>query len=372
MTAGLAALLAAGCSRPAATEASTPTVTVTNVTLTADQRQHIHVRAAQVSSFHKTIDTTGTVNFDNNAATVVLAPMSGPVAQISVVLGEEVKSNQPLAEVDSPDFAAAVSAYQKALATAKITRQLAEQDQELVTNHGVSLREAEQAKIDATNAAADSEAAFQQLVSLKVDPATLDAIKSGQAIEPVKAIIRSPIAGTVVDRPITPGELLQAGATTCFTVADLSNVWVMADIYETDLEDVALGDPADIICGATTNLYPGVVDNISAVVDPNTRSIAVRVVAKNPDGVLKMQMYVRVLIHSRRERKGILVPVSAVLRNEENLPFVYVQQGDGSFARAGVTLGLRVGDQFEITSGLKTGDQVVMDGGLFVQFMQDQ
>jgi len=369
---GWAALVLAGCSRQRDTETTTPLVSVTNLTLTADQRQHIHLSTVQISTFQKTVDATGTVDFDGDQATVILAPMSGPVSKILVSLGEEVKSNQPLAEVDSPDFAIAISAYQKAIATAKITRRLAEQDQELLEHHGVSLREAEQAKIDANNAAADSQAALQQLISLKVDAKTIDAIEPGQGISPVKAIIRSPIAGSVVDRPITPGELLQAGATTCFTVADVSNVWVMADVYESDLGDVALGDPANIICGATTNLYPGVVDNISAVVDPNTRSIGVRVVAKNPDGLLKMQMYVRTLIHSRQNRTGILAPVSAVLRNEENLPFVYVEQADGSFQRAPVTLGLRVGEQYEIDSGLKPGDQVVIEGGLFMQFMQDQ
>ena len=87
---------------------------------------------------------------------------------------------QALAEVDSPDFATAISTYRKALATAKITRELAEQDQDLFTHHGVSLREAEQAKIDATNAQADSEAALQQLVALKVDPRPSKPFRKGR------------------------------------------------------------------------------------------------------------------------------------------------------------------------------------------------
>ena len=112
--------------------------------------------------------------------------------------------------------------------------------------------------------------------------------------------------------------------------------------------------------------------NISALVDPDTRSVAVRVVVENPGGVLKKQMYVRVLIHSRTESTGLLVPVSGILRDEENLPFVYVAQPDGSFGRQRVTLGYREGDQYDITSGLKAGDRIVVDGGLFVQFLQNQ
>ena len=83
-------------------------------------------------------------------------------------------------------------------------------------------------------------------------------------------------------------------------------------------------------------------------------------------------MYVRVLIQSRQESTGLLVPVSAILRDDENLPFVYVAQPDGSFARQHVTSGYRTGDQYDITAGLKAGDQIVVDGGIFVQFMQNQ
>src|SRR5208283_61885 len=98
----------------------------------------------------------------------------------------------------------------------------------------------------------------------------------------------------------------------------------------------------------------------------------VRVAVENPGRFLKKQMYVRVLIHSRTESAGLLVPVSGILRNEENLPFVYVAQPDGSFGRQRVVLGYREGDRYDITSGLKAGDQIVMDGGLFVQFLQNQ
>jgi cobalt-zinc-cadmium efflux system membrane fusion protein len=83
-------------------------------------------------------------------------------------------------------------------------------------------------------------------------------------------------------------------------------------------------------------------------------------------------MYVRVRIRSRQAERGLLVPVSAVLRDDENLPFVYVAQRDGSFARRRVTLGYRAGDRYQVSAGLKAGEQVVAQGGLFVQFMQSQ
>jgi membrane fusion protein, heavy metal efflux system len=369
---GFAALLGAGCSPHTEAEPQTSTVTASNVTLTAAQRQNIHLTNVQVSTFNKTIDATGTVQFDNDHATVIFASMSGPVSRLLVPLGEPVKEGQPLAEVDSPDFATAISTYRKALATAKITGQLADQDQELFKHHGVSLREAEQALIDATNAQADSEAALQQLVSLKVPGGTIQAIKDGKATSTVQAVIRSPIAGTLVDREITQGELLQAGTTQCFTVADMSRVWVMANVFGADLGSVSVADPSEVLTGTPAGNFSGTVENIGAVMDPNTRSVAVRVVTENPGGALKDQMYVDVRIHSSKQSTGVLIPVSAVLRNGENLPFVYVAQKDGSYARARIELGERVGDQYQIISGLNAGDQVVVEGGLFVQFLQDQ
>jgi cobalt-zinc-cadmium efflux system membrane fusion protein len=165
---------------------------------------------------------------------------------------------------------------------------------------------------------------------------------------------------------------LEAGTTPCFTVADLSQVWVTANIFESDLGAVEEGDAAEVITSASPTNLTGTVDYISAIVDPATRAIGARVVAKNPKDVLKKQMYVRVLIHSRLEEAGLLAPVSAVLRDDENLPFLYLARGDGSFSRQQVTLGSRAGARYEITAGLATGDQVVIEGGLFLQFMQNQ
>ena len=118
--------------------------------------------------------------------------------------------------------------------------------------------------------------------------------------------------------------------------------------------------------------FPERVENISSLVDPNTRAVAVRVVVENPQRILKKQMYVRVLIRARQESNGLLVPVSSILRDDENLPFVYLAQSDGSFARQHVTLGYRTGDQYDIAAGLKAGDEIVVDGGIFLQFMQNQ
>jgi membrane fusion protein, heavy metal efflux system len=361
-----------GCSRKVDNNPQTPAVTISNVTLSTAQRQHIHLYTVESSKFHKTIVTNGVVNFDADQATGVLATISGPVSRLLVSLGSRVKKGDPLAAVDSPDFAAAIGAYHKALATAQTNRRLADLDKDLLQHNGVSQREALQAETDATNAEADRDAALEALVSLNVPAETIKDLREGRPLSRAEGMIRAPVTGTVVEKLITPGELLQAGTTPCFTVANLSRVWVMAQIFGSDLASVSVGDSAEVLTGIDSKDFPGRVDNISALVDPDTRSVAVRVVVENPEDFLKIQMYVRVLLTARRESTGILVPVSSILHDDVNLPFVYLAEPDGSFARRHVTLSSRTGDQYDIADGLKAGDQIVVDGGIFVQFIQNQ
>jgi cobalt-zinc-cadmium efflux system membrane fusion protein len=363
----------AGCSSGAGNDNAQPaSATASNVTMTAAQRQHIHLYTVAPTTFSKTIETTGVVDFDNDQATSVLAPFSGPVARLLVSPGDKVKKGQALAIVDSPDFAAAISTYRKALVSAENARRLADMDKDLVQHDGVAPREEQQAQTDAANAEADRDSALQALASLDVDPQVIKDIQTGRPVSRIEGTIRAPIAGTVVEKLITPGQLLQAGTTPCFTVADLSRVWVMAQVSGSELASVSVGDPAEVVTGIASKNFPGTVTNISALVNPDTRAVLARIVVDNPGDFLKKQMYVSVRIHSRQQSTGLLVPVSAILRDDENLPFVYAIQHDGSFARRHVTLGYRTGDHYDIADGLKAGDQVVVDGGIFVQFMQSQ
>ena len=364
--------LGTGCSSNNDSSAQASSVTPTNVTLTAAQRQNIKLYTVTVAKFGRTIETTGAVDFDNDQSTSVLAPISGPVSRLVVSPGDMVKKGDPLAYIDSPDFATAISTYRKALVTAHTARRLADLDKDLLQHQGVAQKEADQAETDAASAEADAYAALQTLVSLNVDPQTIKDVEQGRPIAHIQGVIRSPIAGTVVEKLISPGQLLQAGTTACFTVADLSRVWVMAQVSDSDLPSVQVGDAVDVITSMDAKPIMGKVDNIAALVNPDTRLVAARVIVDNTQRLLRKQMYVSVRIHSLHPETGTLVPVSSILRDDENLPFVYVVQADGSFARRNVTQGYRVGDQFQIPSGLHAGDQIVVDGGIFVQFMQNQ
>jgi len=356
----IAAALTMSCHK-AANDAATTETTEKQAT-----PQNVRTQTVSLSTFQRTIETTGTVAFNQNRSTQVLSPISGPVSRILVSIGTRVGRGEALAVVSSPDFAAAVSALRKAEATARNARRIATLDEQLFKNDAIARRDLEQAQTDAVNAEADRDAAVQQPRSLGVDPNTINSIRDNKPVENLGGVIRSPISGTVVERLVSPGQLLQAATTPTFTIADLSSVWVMANVFEADLPSVHAGDPADVITGSGQTL-PGKVDYIAAIVDPNTRAVSVRIDVANPGEVLRRDMYVRVAIHSRTATQGIVVPVSAIMRDEENLPYVFVAKpGGGGFERRRVSIGSRAGDQQQVTAGLQPGDSIVVEGGLFL------
>lgn len=342
-------------------------------TVTAAQRARLELARVTARAFRPVTEVTGTVAFNGDISTQVLSPISGPVARILVEPGARVTRGQALAVVASPDYAAAVAAYRRAEATAANLQRIADLDAQLFKNDALARRELEQAETDAATAAADREAALEQLRALGVDSAGLEAIKAHRPGAGPQGVVRAPIAGRVVERLITPGQLLQTGVTPCFTIADLSSVWVMAHVFEADLPDVAEGDSAEItLTDDTTRVYHGRVTYVGALVNPETRATDVRVLTANPGERLKRDMFVRVSIGSRRARTGLLVPVSAVLRDAQNLPFVFVASPGGTFARRPVQLGGHVGSDIEVAGGLAAGDTVITQGGLFLQFAESQ
>jgi cobalt-zinc-cadmium efflux system membrane fusion protein len=380
------AIVLAACSGKAGSPASgdvakTPAATDSSdakpFTLTTDQLARIKVTAVAPTSFNPVISTTGTAAFNADRSTSVTAPISGPVTKLLTDVGAIVHRGAPLATLTSPDFAAAVATYRKADAAYKNFKRIADQDEQMFKADAIAKRDVEQAQTDAASAAADRDASVEQMRSLGMDEPSIAAILENRGGVSPEAVIRAPIDGVVVEKLVSAGQLIEAGAagvagTPVFTIADLSTIWVWANVFEADLAMVEAGETATVTTAAWPRPIPGKVTYVSAMVDTSTRATAVRVEVENPSHVLKRGMFLDVNITSNRTRTGMLIPVAAVMRNLENLPFVFVQQADKSFVRRRVTLGFRVKDMYEITSGLSTGDHVVSDGALFIQFAQSQ
>jgi cobalt-zinc-cadmium efflux system membrane fusion protein len=323
-----------------------------NVTVTADQRQRIHLDTARAVTFRPDVEATGTVAFNGDRSTQVLSPISGPATRVLVLPGAVVTRGQPLVYVSSPDFAQAVADYRKALAANRNAKRIAERDSALFKNDALARADLEQAQADAASAEADLDATVQGMRALGVDQAQIDGVRDGKLI--------------------ADGQLLQAGSTPCVTIADLRTMWVMANVFAGDLKEVAVGQTVAIATDASAKPVQGTVDYVASIADPATNAVSVRILVPNGDQVLRRDMFVRVQIRSSHEHKGFLVPVSSVLRDDQNLPFVFVVAADGGYARRRIDLGARVGERYEATNGLKAGDQVVAEGALFLQFAESQ
>jgi membrane fusion protein, heavy metal efflux system len=364
--AGVAILAGCGHQAPPAQTASGQLDTNT-VTITDAQRGEIVTEAVAKHRFLPEVATTGTVTWDGDRSTQVISSLSGPVQRLLVNLGDSVAAGQPLASVVSPDFASAVADYRKADAAWRNARRIATLDEKLFANDALARTDLDQARSDLDQAIADRDAASQELASLGLDSSAVASIVDTGVPRHTAAAIRAPIAGTIVERLITPGQLLQAGSTPAFTIADLSTMWVMANVFQGDVTGVRKGAPAMITIAEAGDSFPGRVDYVGAEVDPASKATAVRIVVPNREHELRANMLVNVDIRETTPRLGVTIPVSAVLRDDQNLPFVFVAGGPTRFLRRRITLGARSGDAYEVSSGLAPGDTVVTQGALYLE-----
>jgi cobalt-zinc-cadmium efflux system membrane fusion protein len=308
------------------------------------------------------------VDWDADHTTQAITQVSGPISRLLVDLGTPVVVNQPLLYVSSPDVAGAISTYKKANNRLEYAKRTLDRSKDLLDHKVIAVKDLETAEQDSNDARAEVENDLQALKIFGVTQQEIDdAQHQGVAINPQLAV-RSPIAGIIVQKLVTPGLVIQAGMTACFTISDNSTVWVQGHIYDRDLEAVRVGDAVDETDSSFHRTFHGVVSYIEALIDPATRTTSVRIVTKNPDGLLKKDMFVDAVIHTRSGRSLLAVPTSAILRNEENLPFVYVEVQPAKFAQRLVTIGVEQDDETELVSGVKEGEKIVAQGSVFLQF----
>lgn len=189
-----------------------------------------------------------------------------------------------------------------------------------------------------------------------------------KAAPSVEIPLLAPIGGEIVDRLVAPGQVLQAGSTQAFTISDTGTVWVLANIYQADLAYIHKGDDVSVQTDAYPNTFHGRISYISPALDPNTRTLQARIVVDNPDDKLKRDMYVVVSVIAGTIDNAITVPDAAVLRDDENQPFVYVAVGSNQFGRRPIEIGQSEAGKTQVVNGLSARDKVVSDGSLFLQF----
>ena len=298
------------------------------------------------------LSVTGTVNPDVAREVPVISLASGRVIDIKTRLGDEVKKGQLLLQVQSNDITSAFDAYLKAVNDEQLANKAYVRAKDLYEHGAVPLSALEQAEDSEKDAKADLDAADEQLHTLGVDKHHPSSIVQ----------VYSPITGVIISQNVTNAAAVgvtYSGSSTAFTVADLSTVWVLCDVYENDLPKISVGQSATIrFDGYPDKLLTGRISEIDPTLDPSIRTAKVRIEVANP-GFLKLGMFVTATIKGKTAEKRAVVPASAILHLHDR-DWVYVPAGGNHFRRVEIHGGdMLPGNQQQVLSGISAGQQVV-------------
>jgi cobalt-zinc-cadmium efflux system membrane fusion protein len=353
----LAALLAAlmcgvGCSNETPAAASKAPVKIDPDVFSVADSQLFKTAKAETRALPTELTANGTVTPDVNRTIHVTSLGGGRVVELKVKLGDAVAKGQTLLVISSPDLAAAMSDYQKAVADEVLSRKALERSQLLYDRGAIATKDLETAQDLEDKARVDVSTAEQHVRVLGADPA-----------HPTSLIdLRAPVAGTIVEQNVAGFEGVKSLDNTpnLFTIADLDEVWVVCDVFENDLGDVHLGDSAEIRLNAFGDrVLRGSVADISRVLDPVTRSAKVRIVLANPDGELRPGMFAVAKFRSRKMTDRVMVPATAIMRLHDK-DWVFRKEGPNKFRRLVVQAdGLAPDGMQEIREGVKPGEEVV-------------
>jgi len=294
----------------------------------------------------------GVVTPDVNRTVPVLSLGGGRAVEVFVRLGDDVKKGQVLLRISSPDLGQAFSDYQKFKADELLASKQLERSQMLYAKGAIAAKDLEVAQDAADKSKVDLKTAGDRVRILGGDPSHPSPLLD----------LRAPIAGTIVEQNVTAGTAVKStdNSPNLFTIANLSHVWILCDVYEDTLTRVHLGDIAEVKLNALPEkVFSGQVGNISRVLDANTRTAKVRIELDNPGGVFRSGMFATASIRSRKEVEQPVLPTAAVMRMHDK-DWVFVPLGGNKFRRTEVKLGpvLKDGSQ-QILAGLQAHDRVV-------------
>ncbi len=298
------------------------------------------------------LTANGAVNPDVTRTIHVTSLGSGRVMDLKVRLGDFVNKGQALLVISSPDLGSANGDYQKARADEELSRKALERAQLLYSRGALAEKDLQLAQDTEDKAKVDLQTAEQRVRVLGGDPA-----HPSPLIE-----LRAPVAGTIVEQNVAGFEGVKSldNSPNLFTIADLSQVWVVCDVYENDLGEVHVGDPAEVWLNAFPDrVLRGKINDISRVLDPNTRSAKVRIVLLNRDGSLRPGMYAVATFHSRKVQPRTVVPATAIMRLQDK-DWVFRKEGTQRFRRIPVrALGAAPDGMQELQDGVQPGEEIV-------------
>lgn len=323
--------------------------------VTVDHPEQFPIVAAESISAPEKLDVTGSVNPDVSREIPVISLASGRIVDIRTRLDDRVKKGDLLLKVQSPDITNAFDAYLKTVNDEHLASLALARAKDLFAHGAIPQAQVEQAQDAEDDAKADLTAAEQQLNTLGVDRHHPSDIVN----------VYAPVSGVIIAQNVTNGAaagVTYAGSPTTFTIADLSEVWILCDVYENDLPKVHLGQTAQIhLTGYPDKIVTGRVSDIGPVLDPTLRTAKVRIQVTNPGGLLRIGMFVTATLQSEAKQTHAVVPATSILHLHDR-DWVFEPAGGNHFQRVEVAGGdMLPGNRQVILSGIAPGQQVVAD-----------
>lgn len=341
-----------------------------SVTLTEVQSKQISIVTAQAGSFTPESDAVGYIDFNQDRTVPVFAPYQGRVRQVFAKAGDDVKKGQALFSIDSPDLLQAESNLVSTSGLLALNSRVLERAKKMLEVQVSAQKDVEQAMSDQQTADGNYRAARDAVRIFGKSDTQIDQIVASRKIDG-ELTVTSPLQGRVTARNASAGLLLQPGtAPAPFTVADLSSMWMVANVSEYDLPQLKVGQQAEV----TVMAYPGQtftgdITNIAVAVDPNTHRAAVRSEIKDAQHQLHPQMLATYAIHTGSAQQSMALPANSVVREGDGSMTVLVTKDGRTFSRRLVKLGLQQHGAVQITDGLAAGEKVAGDGALFISNM---
>lgn len=362
------ALLTAGCSKndnPPARETAAQAAAQARqadpmvVELSPEMSKQFRVESATMSDIAIEQKVSGRIEANERLTARIGSSITGRIVQVMAEVGDRVKAGQPLAKLASPELTNAQLAYLRALSATKLAERTVERAEALVAADVIGTAELQRREVELSVARAELRAATDQLRLIGLRPESIERLQETGSITS-EVTIRATRNGVVIERKVSQGQVAQPGDP-LFTVADLSNVWVIGALPEQDANSVQLNQNVEVeVAALGSQRLTGRIVFVSDTVQPETRTVPIRTEVNNPKFELKPQMLATLKLNGTRI-KQLAVPATAVVRENEK-DYVFVKLADHRFRLTEVTLDDAAGELRPVRKGLDEGTPIVVDG----------
>lgn len=337
-----------------------------NLRLSAAQLSSLTIQPVVSVNFRSEQIAEGKIAINSDTATQVFSPYSGRVIRVIAGIGSLVKRGAPLFSIEASEFAQTQSDLRNALSQLKLARINEERRHAAYDSKGGSLQDWQQAQADLAAAQTNVESVRNRLHIFGLSKERITALEQTKTSDPITYVV-APIDGVVTDRQVGPGQYLQAGSSTpVYTIGNLSTVWLVADVRESDAPLIETGQEVEVrVLALPGKVFKARLTQVSSVVDPATHRVPVRATIDNSDGKLKPEMFANFSIITSGESAAPAVPEEAVV-HEGDSARVWVVQRNNDLAIRQVRTGRVSNGMVEILEGLSPGDRVVTRGSLFI------